>query len=347
MSPRGGVWWVQRWLDPIVEAKELRVKVRKGRIVARRGRVENLTVRAGLVTATVEGESGGSHSVRLRQAMIHAASWDAVMEKIAGSAGLTALLLAGRISEDMVQLFASTGAELFPFDRHDLTYFCTCPDEGAVCLHSVAVHIALSEAIAADPMVLLEFRGRSRGELITALRGRKGQVFEEVPAEEPTVAEAETEEATVLADGFWEAGVMPHLAFRLNALRDDEEQNLPVVRALGPGPAETSPEAIADALAPIARMAKRRIAEILDRVVEEDEIPQGMRVAKAESLDDVLVAAAYQHGALTSAFVSEALGVSQLEARRYLLWLVDEGRLQKVGRARGTKYVPPEASAAV
>ena len=62
----------------------------------------------------------------------------------------------------------------------------------------------------------------------------------------------------------------------------------------------------------------------------------------ATSMDDVLVAAAYQHGSLTTTFVSDALGVSQGEARRYLRWLVEEGRLVQVGRARGTRYVPTD-----
>ncbi len=336
------VWWAQRWLDPIVDCRELRAKVRKGRIVARRGRVHQLTVKSGLVTATVEGDSGGALSVRLRMTPVLPGTWELALERISKEAGLAALLLGGRISEQMVQVFERLGAELFPFDHHDLTYFCTCGDDDKVCIHSVAVHLALSEAIAADPLVLLEFRGRSRQELIGALRKQQAEVFEDPEAADEQADE--TEDATAVIDGFWEGGMLPHLAFRLSGVGvEDEAEALPVIRALGPGPAETPPEVIADVLVPLAKMAQRRIEEIMDQVVEEDEIlPQDVSVATAESLDDVLVAAAYQHGSLTSSFVSDALGVSKLEARRYLQWLVEEGRLSQVGRARGTRYVPPE-----
>ena len=33
---------------------------------------------------------------------------------------------------------------------------------------------------------------------------------------------------------------------------------------------------------------------------------------------------------------------SNTEARRHLQWLVQEGRLEVVGRARGTKYIPTD-----
>jgi len=47
------VWWSQRWMDCVMEARELRARVRKGRVLARRGRVGAIEVRPGLVTAQV------------------------------------------------------------------------------------------------------------------------------------------------------------------------------------------------------------------------------------------------------------------------------------------------------
>ncbi len=62
-------------------------------------------------------------------------------------------------------------------------------------------------------------------------------------------------------------------------------------------------------------------------------------------LDDVLVAAAKKHGALTTGQVSDALGVPANTARRYLQWLVEEKRLAVKGEKRGTRYVPTRARA--
>ena len=79
----------------------------------------------------------------------------------------------------------------------------------------------------------------------------------------------------------------------------------------------------------------------IDRVVDEQPVT-ARAIPEAESMDEVLVAAAHQHGALTTSLVAGALGISNTEARRYLQWLVAEGRLEVVGRARGTKYVPTD-----
>ncbi|MGM0576843.1 MAG: IS66 family insertion sequence element accessory protein TnpA [Myxococcota bacterium] len=62
----------------------------------------------------------------------------------------------------------------------------------------------------------------------------------------------------------------------------------------------------------------------------------------AESLDDLLVAAAGRHGYLKTGMVADALDVSSATARRYLKWLVEEGRLRRVGKKRGTRYFPAD-----
>ncbi|MCB9728176.1 MAG: hypothetical protein H6744_09965 [Deltaproteobacteria bacterium] len=341
MNTTEGAWWTQRWVDPLEEARDLRQKLRKGRVLTRRGRVTEMDVRPGLVTAMVAEDTGVPSSVRLRQPVIQEAVWSRVVERIARSAGQASQLLQGRITEQMVQYFEEEGAELFPFDQHDLTYFCTCRDDAAVCVHAVAVHYALADVINGDPLVIFEFRGRSRAELMEALRGARTTVIDDSAGGEEEAVD--TEVADSLLDTYWKAGIIPHLAFRLSAGDLEEGAALPVIRALGPGPGETSPDEIADVLAPIVRMGRRRVEELVEQVTEED-VPDAPNPTSAESLDDVLVAAAYQHGSLTSSFVADALGVSVLEARRYLQWLVDEGRLAQVGRARGTRYVPLEAS---
>ena len=90
----------------------------------------------------------------------------------------------------------------------------------------------------------------------------------------------------------------------------------------------------------------RLIADVDHPTAAVDEQPAPTRAGQnAESMDDVLVAAAHQHGALTTSLVAGALGISNTEARRYLQWLVQEGRLEVVGRARGTKYVPSDEAA--
>ncbi len=333
-------WWQERWDDLVTQARELRVKVRKGRIVSRRGRVTGLQVQPGLVTAQVALDSGGATSVRLRQRPIDEPTWDRVVERLSREAGNAAWMLAGRVSESMRTVFIEEGAEILAFDHHDLTYYCTCADDSAVCLHAVAVHFALGEAIAADPFVLIEFRGRSRDELVEAVRSVQPALGEEDAGDGVEEDDEPTEAFGELATCYWEAGVIPHLAFRVQRQEVDDFEELPVVRALGPGPGQVSPDAVAEVLAPLVRMARQRIQQIAEAVAEEAAIGDAPDPTQADTLDQVLIAAAFQHGFLTSTMVSSALGITTADARRYLQWLVQEGRLETSGRARGTRYLP-------
>jgi uncharacterized Zn finger protein len=342
MSDESGIWVSERWLDCVLESRELRVKVRKGKVIAKRGRVGDIRVRPGLATATVSEDSGALHNVRVRQAPFGDDVWEDIVERLQEEVAHTAVLMTGRITSEMMDLFEASGAELFPFDVQDLTYFCTCSDMGTMCDHAAAMHFALADAIGADPFVLLEFRGRTRGWLTEQLKSASTHDLLAQGLDAPSEPDA-TEDVQELARTYWEAGVLPHLAFRMGQRELEGDETLPVVRALGPGPGETEADIIAEVLTPIIVIGQRQLVDIVDRYVDAEpgsgDTPDP---TVATSMDDVLVAAAYQHGSLTTTFVSDALGVSQSEARRYLRWLVEEGRLVQVGRARGTRYVPTD-----
>src|SRR6202012_4876550 len=60
---------------------------------------------------------------------------------------------------------------LFPGSSRDLTMDCNCPDWGFPCKHVAAVCYVLAEAFDDDPFAMLAWRGKSRDELLAALRG--------------------------------------------------------------------------------------------------------------------------------------------------------------------------------
>lgn len=332
-------WLEKRWLAPILEANELRLAVRRGKVVARKGWVNNIKVRPGLITAQVTRDSGASCDVSVRMEAIDE-TWDAVVERLANEAALAADLLGGRVTERLAVVFEEEGHDLFPFDLRDVKNFCSGHPDDPNCIDAIAVHFDFAKLINAHPMTLFEFRGRAQAALIEEMRElRQSDAADPVASGEPSASTVEP--AKAILDGYWERGVVPHLAFRVERTHLSETDALPVVRALGPGPGETPPEDVVRVLAPLMRTARRRMDAIHDRAesdaVEMQEAPDPIA---AESLDDLLVAAAHQHGSLTSGFVAKALGIDPREARQYLKWLVDEGRLAVIGRARGTKYLP-------
>jgi len=350
MSQSGEYSWLEkRWLSPILEANELRKAVRLGKVIARTGWVKDLAVVAGRITAKVRSETGRPLDVSIRMDPIDEV-WDAVAERLANEAALAADVLGGRVSERLAAVFEEEGHDLFPFDLRDIKNFCPGHPDDPNCVDAIAVHFEFARLITAHPMTLFEFRGRSQASLIETMRElRKGELTVESDAEDDAdPASAGLEDPGSLTEGFWERGVVPHLAFRIERTRLSEADALPVVRALGPGPGETSPEEVVRVLAPLMRTARKRMDAIHDRAesdaVEMEQAPDPMA---ADSLDDLLVAAAHQHGYLTSGFVAKALNIDPREARVFLKWLVDENRLVSIGRARGTRYFPPESPEAL
>lgn len=345
-------WLALRWLDAINEMPELRKIVRRGKVLNRKKAVDQLEIAQGLVTAEVEDDGGAIFSVRIRQSPLEAEIWDELLDELAEDAHHSASLLSGRVTEECAEVFDLAGIDLFPFDVRDMTTFCTCSDEGMLCRHAAATHHAVAHALELDPFLLFVFRGMPREELLSKLRELRG-----VPAgghaggdAGDDTASGEVESPESLLDGFWERGVVPHLAFRLEAEESEDEGEgdaedagqvaLPIVRALGQGPGGLNPEDMVTVLTPIVKMARRRVSEIVNQVSHADAVGEATTPADTENLDEILVAAAHQHGELTTTFVAEAMGVSKQQARKYLQWLVEEGRLTVEGKARSTKYLP-------
>lgn len=345
-------WMALRWLDVINEMPELRKIVRRGKVLARKKAIDRLEVAQGLVTAECEDDGGAIYSVRIRQAPLVSDVWDEVLDELAADASHSASLLAGRITEGCAEVFDLAGVDLFPFDVRDMTTFCTCADEGVLCRHAAATHVALAHAIELDPFLLFVFRGMPQADLLTKLRKRRGVsgVGDAAGADGQDLsgaagsaaAASSMEPADAVLVGFWERGVVPHLAFRLGTDSEEHggEPELPIVRALGAGPGGIDADEVVTVLAPVVKMAHKRVADIVEQASTADAPSEDLAAADTDNLGEILVAAAHQHGGLTSTFVAEAMSVSKTEARKYLQWLVEEGRLKISGKARSTKYVP-------
>ena len=71
---------------------------------------------------------------------------------------------------EIEEVFSGAGTPLFPGPA-DLTMHCNCPDWGVPCKHLAAVCYVLAEAFDNDPFAMLAWRGRTREELLAALRG--------------------------------------------------------------------------------------------------------------------------------------------------------------------------------
>jgi len=173
-SKRGAIgerWWSVRFIA-FLESSGMSGRLQRGRSYARRGQVLEFSVRAGKVTARVQGSRPQPYQVSITVRPLTVAQWHAVEARLASQALFRARLLAGEMPAEIEQVFADCGAPLFPEPSRDLTMSCNCPDWGVPCKHLAAVCYVLAEAFDDDPFAMLAIRGKGRDDLLAALRGK-------------------------------------------------------------------------------------------------------------------------------------------------------------------------------
>ncbi|GAA2510552.1 hypothetical protein [Pilimelia columellifera] len=162
----GARWWSRRFTD-LLESICDGGRLTRGRAYARKGQVLYLSVAPGVVTALVQGSRPDPYQATVRIPVFDSDAWAAVYAALRSQARFRALLLAGEMPPEIVDVFAAAGHPLFP-DRLDLD--CACPDWGSPCKHLSAALYLLAEAFDDDPFLVLAWRGRDRQELLDALR---------------------------------------------------------------------------------------------------------------------------------------------------------------------------------
>ena len=293
MKKTGSTWWGQLWVEAL-ERMSLGYSSRlaRGRTYARAGRTHDLVVEAGEVTARVTGSRATPYQVRITLRKLPKAAWTRAIAAMAGKAQFAAELLAGQMPHAIESAFEEAGASLFPAGEADLVTSCSCPDWANPCKHVAATHYVLGEALDRDPFLLFELRGRTKDQVLAALRaaragrddasaptparrgGRKAEVEED---EVPSVSLDEIDVA-----GYDQPREPPpalHLSFETPPVSGA------VLRQLGTPAAWSSGSSPAEMLAPLLRAAAqeaRRLAlHELERVEEAD--PANVETVDARS----------------------------------------------------------------
>lgn len=167
----GATWWGRRWIGALERlGRDYALRLNRGRIYARQGRVHDLSVRRGLVEAQVTGSRVKPYRITVRLVSLADAVWEKAIRAMSQKAAYAARLLAGEMPRDIDETFRRAGRSLFPADAHDLATGCSCPDWANPCKHVAAVHYVLAEFLDRDPFLLFELRGRPRAGVLDALR---------------------------------------------------------------------------------------------------------------------------------------------------------------------------------
>ena len=213
-SKRGAIgetWWSKRWID-VLESFDMGARLTRGRSYARKGQVISIDVRKGEVTAKVQGTRPKPYTVKIQLNPISEPEWDKVTAAMASKAIFAAKLLSGEMPLDIEDAFSEVGISLFPGARKELETECSCPDWANPCKHIAAVYYLLAERFDEDPFLIFKLRGRTKDEIIEALREKRAAATS-VEEESEAITESDVsrtgEKVKPLEeclDSFWQAG---------------------------------------------------------------------------------------------------------------------------------------------
>jgi len=165
----GETWWSKRWVG-VLESFDLGARLTRGRSYARKGQVISIDVEAGMVRAKVQGTMSKPYDVEIKLKPLSEADWEKVTVAMASKAVFAARLLSGEMPQNIEQAFSDSGISLFPKKGDDLVTDCSCPDWSNPCKHIAAVYYLLAEQFDRDPFLIFKLRGRTKEEIVEALR---------------------------------------------------------------------------------------------------------------------------------------------------------------------------------
>lgn len=240
-------WWARRWLEAL-KSFGWESRLQRGRSYATRGQVLDYQVKAGLVTARVQGSRARPYKVELALSPMSEQDWQHAVEQMTARASFLAMLLAGEMPADIEQAFAPRS--LVPSGAGELKTSCSCPDWANPCKHVAAVHYILAEALDQDPFLLFELRGMNKDELLARIHSDAAET-EQQPEQPPDPRPAEPER-------FWRP-------FRLELPLElsPPPVRLAALRRLGPPARWLEGEEFVATLGPIYQELSERARELL------------------------------------------------------------------------------------
>ena len=204
----GETWWSKRWVS-VLESFDLGARLTRGKNYARKGQVVSIDVDPGIVRAKVQGTGSEPYDVKIKLKPLSDAEWEKATTAMASKAVFAARLLSGEMPQNIEEAFSESGISLFPRNGDDLMTDCSCPDWSNPCKHIAAVYYLLAEQFDCDPFLIFKLRGRTKEQIIEALRNMRLAGALQKPDEIPGVDSDAFDRAKPLEkclDSYWQKG---------------------------------------------------------------------------------------------------------------------------------------------
>lgn len=147
-------WWGQMWCQNIDNYADFTNRLERGRAYIRSGRVHDLFIEKGSISAKVDGTQSEPYDVLIEIDALPATESKKLLRKIVNLNAFKD----GFVPEDYKFLFSIGSGGLFPRED-ELSFSCSCPDVATMCKHIAAVLYAVGSIIDQEPLLLFQLRG--------------------------------------------------------------------------------------------------------------------------------------------------------------------------------------------
>jgi uncharacterized Zn finger protein len=158
-------FWGQAWCRHLESYQQYESRLPRGRSYLRQGKVYNLEMTPGNLSATVAGSE--LYDTRIHIQPLPNKQWQAIVKSSAGQVGSMLDLLAGKLGDGLMQVLTDPDHGLFPKPK-EIRFDCSCPDYADMCKHVSAVLYGVGVLLDTRPELLFTLRGVDQAELLSS-----------------------------------------------------------------------------------------------------------------------------------------------------------------------------------
>ena len=156
-------FWGNAWCKHLESYADYAYRLPRGRSYLRGGKVYNLTLKEGRVTASVAGSE--LYDVEIKIAPLPPSRWEELKEKCRGQVAGLVELLEGKLGPGVMTAVTNADDGLFPSPK-EIKLSCSCPDHADLCKHCGAALYGVGVLFDREPDLFFKLRGVNPAELI-------------------------------------------------------------------------------------------------------------------------------------------------------------------------------------
>lgn len=157
-------FWGQAWCRNLEAYQVYESRLPRGRSYLRQGKVYNLEIEPGNLSAVVAGSELYDTSVTIKP--LPKEQWMQIVESSAGQVDSMLDLLAGKLGDGLMKVLTDPDDGLFPKPK-EIRFNCSCPDHADMCKHVAAALYGVGVLLDTKPELLFTLRGVDQAELLS------------------------------------------------------------------------------------------------------------------------------------------------------------------------------------